>query len=60
MAHLRFEALKKLNERSPVFVEAPTQNASQFFGEYVFGTEQMRATLAPAVFKKVNQAIKNH
>ncbi len=60
MAHLRFEALKKLNERSPVFVEAPTQNASQFFGEYVFGTEQMRATLAPAVFKKVNQSIKNH
>jgi len=60
MAQLRFEALKKLNERSKVHVEATSPNISKFFGEYVFGMEQMRATLAPAVFKKVSQAIKNH
>lgn len=60
MSQLRFEALKKLNERSKVHVEAITPNISQFFGEYVFGMEQMRATLAPAVFKKVSNAIKNH
>lgn len=60
MSQLRFEALKKLNERSKVHVEATTPNISQFFGEYVFGMEQMRATLAPAVFKKVSNAIKNH
>lgn len=60
MAHLRFEALKKLNERPKVHVEATTPNISQIFGENVFGMEQMRATLAPAVFKKVSNAIKNH
>lgn len=60
MALLRFEALKKLNERVPVNVELENPHISQFFGENVFGMEQMRATLAPAVFKKVSQAIKNH
>jgi glutamine synthetase len=60
MAQLRFEALKKLNERPKVHVEATTPHISQFFGENVFGMEQMRATLAPAVFKKVSHAIKNH
>jgi glutamine synthetase len=60
MAHLRFEALKKLNERSRVHVESTTPYISKFFGENVFGMEQMRATLSPAVFKKVSNAIKNH
>lgn len=60
MSQLRFEALKRLNERTKVHVELTTPNISQFFGENVFGTEQMRATLAPAVFKKVSNAIKNH
>ena len=60
MAHLRFEALKKLNERVPVHVDLPTPHVSRFFGENVYGMEQMRATLAPALFKKVSQAIKNH
>jgi glutamine synthetase len=60
MAQLRFEALKKLSERSRVHVDLPSPNVSKFFGENVFGNEQMRATLAPAVYKKVSQAIKNH
>lgn len=60
MAQLRFEALKKLNERLPVPVELPTPHVSKFFGEYVYGVEQMRATLSPAVFKKVSRAIKDH
>lgn len=60
MAQLRFEALRKLNERVPVHVDLPTPNVSKFFGEHVYGVEQMRATLSPAVFKKVSQAIKNH
>lgn len=60
MAQLRFEALKKLSERPSVHVDLPTPNVSKFFGENVFGMEQMRATLAPAVFKKVSQAIRNH
>src|SRR6185295_5763321 len=60
MAYLRFEALKKLNERESVTVPNPGAKVSDFFGENVFGSESMRASLAPAVFKKVTAAIKNH
>lgn len=60
MAQLRFEALKKLSDRPRVPVDLPTPFVSKFFGENVYGIDQMRATLAPAVFKKVSQAIKNH
>jgi glutamine synthetase len=60
MAYLRFEALKKLDKRARVHVEVPEKIVSQFYGENVFGVEEMRGTLAPAVFKKVSQAIKNH
>ena len=60
MAHLRFEALKKLSERTRVHVDLPSPNVSKFFGENVFGMEQMRGTLGPAVYKKVSASIKNH
>lgn len=60
MAHLRFDALKLLSDRPRVHVELPDANVSRFYGENVFGSEQMRATLSPAVFKKVSSAIKNH
>jgi glutamine synthetase len=60
MAQLRFEALKKLSERARIHVDLPAATVSKFFGENVYGMEQMRATLAPAIFKKVSQAIKNH
>ncbi|MFM8741825.1 MAG: glutamine synthetase III [Cytophagales bacterium] len=60
MSHLRFEALKRLHDRTKVHAEPTSPNISKFFGENVFGMEQMRATLAPAVFKKVSNAIKNH
>jgi glutamine synthetase len=60
MATLRFEALKKLSERTRVSVELPSSTVSEFFGENVFGIDQMRGTLSPAVFKKVSAAIKNH
>ena len=60
MAHLRFEALKKLGDRPRVHVDMPSTNVSKFYGENVYGAEQMRGTLSPAVFKKVSSAIKNH
>ncbi|NOT76738.1 MAG: glutamine synthetase type III [Cyclobacteriaceae bacterium] len=60
MAQLRFEALKRLSERHKIHVDAASPNISKIFGENVFGTEQMRASLAPAVFKKVSSSIKNH
>jgi glutamine synthetase len=60
MAHLRFEALKKLNDRLPVPVTVPGTKVSDFFGENVFGADQMRGSLSPVVYKKVIAAIKNH
>src|SRR5688572_21427961 len=60
MAQLRFEALKKLSERPRVHVDLPTSFVSKLFGENVYGMEEMRGTLAPAVYKKVSQSIKNH
>ena len=60
MALLRFEALKQLHERKPVTVSSPSPKVSDFFGENVFGSEHMRASLAPAIYQKVTQTIKNH
>jgi glutamine synthetase len=37
----------------------PSAKASDFFGENVFGSDQMRATLSPAVFKQVSQSIRH-
>ncbi len=59
MAHLRFKALDQLATRPKVHVEVPSAKISDFFGENVFTIEEMRATLAPAIFKKVSQAIRN-
>ncbi|MFN3840528.1 MAG: glutamine synthetase III [Cyclobacteriaceae bacterium] len=60
MAHLRFEALKRLSSQPRVHVDAPSPTVSDFFGENVFSLEQMRGALSPSVFKKVSQAIVNH
>jgi glutamine synthetase len=59
MAHLRFRALEQLNKRPKIHVEMPSAKASDFFGENVFGSDQMRATLSPPVFKQVTQAIRH-
>lgn len=59
MAHLRFRALEQLSSRPKVHVEMPSAKASDFFGESVFGIDQMRATLSPAIFKQVSQSIKH-
>ena len=58
MAYLRFKALEILNSRKPVPAHLPSNSVSDFFNENVFDMEQMRATLSPAVFGKVSQAIR--
>lgn len=60
MAYLRFEALKRLTEQPRRHLDLPSPKVSDFFGEMVFSMDQMRASLSPAVYKKVSQAIKNH
>lgn len=58
MAHLRYEALKNVQNRQKVDVEQPSEKISDFFGQKAFGYEQMRAALSPDTFKKVDHAIK--
>ena len=60
MAQLRFDALKSQKDRPRVSVDLQDPHVSKFFGENVFGPEQMRATLAAPVYKQVMKAIKNH
>ncbi|MBX2945690.1 MAG: glutamine synthetase III [Cyclobacteriaceae bacterium] len=60
MAQLRFEALKRLNDIPRMHMDLPSPRVSDFFGENVFSMDQMRASLSPAVYKKVSQAIKYH
>jgi glutamine synthetase len=57
MAYLRFKALETLSSRLRVPVEQPSLSVSDFFNENVFGMEQMRAALSPAIFGRVSHAI---
>jgi len=56
MAHLRFKALEKANNRPKIKVEIEGK-ISDFFGKDVFGLQQMQALLSPDYFKKVKNAI---
>ena len=59
MAHLRFKALDQVNNRKEIkAMPAPSEKISDYFGQDVFGLEQMKATLSPDVFKVVSTAIK--
>lgn len=57
MAHNRFKALDIVHGRTTERIEAPSNKISDYFQTDVFSMDQMKATLAPDVFKKVNHAI---
>ncbi|MFQ3213339.1 MAG: glutamine synthetase [Marivirga sp.] len=57
MAHLRFKALDIVQNRKTTRVEAPANKISDYFQTDVFSLDQMKATLAPEVFKKVKNTI---
>lgn len=57
MAHLRFNALDIVQNRKTERIEAPSNKISDYFQTDVFSLNQMKATLAPEVFKKVKSAI---
>ncbi|MBN7815748.1 glutamine synthetase III family protein [Algoriphagus pacificus] len=57
MATLRQQALSMVQARQRVTVKAPSNKISDYFGTNVFGTAQMKVSLAPSVFKKVMEAI---
>jgi len=57
MATLRQSALAMVQARPRIHVTPPSSKISDYFGSNVFGTQQMKETLAPSVFKKVMEAI---
>ncbi|WMN10794.1 glutamine synthetase III [Marivirga salinae] len=57
MAHLRFNALDIVSRRTTDRIEAPSNKISDYFAQDVFTLDQMKASLAPNVFKKVSSAI---
>ncbi|SNR94639.1 glutamine synthetase [Belliella buryatensis] len=57
MATLRQRALLMAQGRPSVSVTAPSLKISDYFGVNVFGTKQMKESLAPTVYKKVEEAI---
>ena len=57
MAHLRFNALDIVSRRNTERIEAPSNKISDYFAKDVFTLDQMKASLAPEVFKKVSSAI---
>ncbi len=57
MAHLRFNALDIVQKRKSERVEAPSNKISDYFQTDVFSLNQMKASLAPEVFKKVKHTI---
>lgn len=52
MAHLRFNALDIVSRRKTERIEAPSNKISDYFGQDVFNLNEMKASLAPEVFKK--------
>jgi glutamine synthetase len=57
MAELRFSALKELFGRTPIDVQIPEGNPSQYFGINVFDMPKMEKYLAHEAYKAVKKAI---
>ena len=57
MTDLRKRALEALQSRGPVTIPENGKKISEYFGESIFGVDQMRSALSPDLFKKVNRAI---
>ncbi|MBB6459437.1 glutamine synthetase III family protein [Flammeovirga kamogawensis] len=59
MTNLRFNAVEVASARSAKTVETPSNRISDYFGEDCFGLPQMKAHLAPGIYKKVESAVKH-
>ena len=57
MPTLRQSELAMVQARPRLSVAPPSSKISDYFGSNVFGTQQMKETLAPSVFKKVMEAV---
>jgi glutamine synthetase len=57
MATLRFQALTEALNREPVYVEAPMDKTSDYYGTYVFDRVKMQKYLSKDAFQSVIAAI---
>jgi glutamine synthetase len=57
MAELRFSALKELFNRTPIDVNLPVDNVSEYFGINVFDMRKMEKYVAYEAYKAVKKAI---
>jgi len=57
MAELRFSALKELFNRTPIDVNLPADNVSEYFGVNVFDMRKMEKYVAYEAYKAVKKAI---
>lgn len=57
MTSLRFKAVEEATRRAPLYVEAPKQRPSEYFGKYVFNRKQMAQYLSRETMRIVLEAI---
>ena len=57
MANQRFAALQKLDERTPINFDLPTETVSSYYGKNVFGKDAMKEYLSEEAFLSVMSAI---
>ena len=59
MSLLRFRMFEKALDHKPVEVTAPSRNPSDYFGEKVFGRQQMRKYLNKQIYEALLDTIEN-
>jgi glutamine synthetase len=59
MTKQRFKALEQVQQRQEVKVTAPSDKIADYYGVNSFGLPQMKTTLAPSIYEKVVDAIRN-
>jgi glutamine synthetase len=57
MAVIRFSALEKVYDRKPVYVEAPSQKVSDYFGINVFDEVKMQKYLSKDAYDHVRRSV---
>ena len=60
MTLLRFRMFEKALDHKPVEVTAPSRNPSDYFGERVFGRQQMRKYLNKQIYEALLDTIENN
>ncbi|MDO4210681.1 MAG: glutamine synthetase III [Bacteroidales bacterium] len=57
MSSLRFNVIEEAFKKAPVFVDAPAERPSEFYGKYVFDQKKMFKYLPAKTYKKYREVI---